>query len=277
MGKCRKIIGQSFMKLFIAAIFILNLYPFLWLFLSSLKKDYEYARPMYMLPEGLYFQNYVNAIKVSNVGLMFKNTVIVTFVSILAAWILSVTLAFGVTRMKWRFSKAVLLYVQIGMFIPPFVLLLPLFLTLQSLGVLNTLFGLIIVFGSGISMPVYLLSGFYRYVPAEIMEASVIDGCNIYKMFFKIVMPMSLNGYITVIILIFTGIWNDLLISQTFVSSNSKRMLQAGLVMFLDAWGGRDWGSTFAVICISIFPTVALYLLLNNKIIDGLAAGAVKG
>lgn len=268
---------RALLKLFLAVLLVSDLYPFLWMLLSSVKKNSEFTKPMFALPEGFYFQNYLQAIEYANIGVLFKNTTIVTFVSIVLIWVFSSTAAFAVTKMRWRISEAMSLYLRIGMFIPSFVLLLPQFLMFQSMKVLNTLWALIIVFSTSISMSVYLLTGFYRYVPDEIMEASVIDGCGIYRCYFHIVMPMSLNGFVTVIMLSFVNVWNDLLISQTFVSSNTKKMLQVGLAAFLDAKGARDWGPTFAAICIAVFPTLLLYLILNKKIIEGLSAGAVKG
>lgn len=268
---------RGILKFFMAVLIISDLYPFVWMLLSSFKMNSEFAQSMFSLPNGLYYQNYIQAYQYGNIGVLFQNTTFVTLISIALLWIISSTCAFALTKMKWRLSRLALTYIQLGMFIPAFVLLLPQFLLFQSTGLLNSLWALILVFGTSISMSVYLLTGFYQYLPDEVLEASVIDGCNIYKSYWHIVMPMSLNGYVTVIMLAFVSIWNDLLISQTFVSSNNKRLLQVGLAAFLDAKGAREWGPTFAAICISVFPTLALYLALNKKIIEGLSSGAVKG
>lgn len=265
------------LKTVLAVLLITDIYPFVWMFLGSLKKNVEFSKSMFALPEGFYLQNYIDGFKMAEIPVLFKNTVFVTFVSITLIWLFSSTLAFAIIKMRWRFRETVLSYVQLGMFIPAFVLLLPQFLLLQKLHLLNSLWGLIAVFSTNISMSVYLLTGFYRALPDEILEASVIDGCSIYQVFGKIAVPMSVNGYMTIIMLAFVGIWNDLLISQTFVSSTKKRLLQVGLTAFLDAKGAREWGPTFAAIVMSIFPTLLIYLILNKKIIAGLSAGSVKG
>lgn len=270
-------VSGMILKTILAVLLITDIYPFVWMFLGSLKKNVEFSKSMFALPEGLYLQNYIDGFKMAEIPVLFKNTVFVTFVSITLIWLFSSTLAFAIIKMRWRFRETVLSYIQLGMFIPAFVLLLPQFLLLQKLHLLNSLWGLIAVFSTNISMSVYLLTGFYRALPDEILEASVIDGCSIYQVFRKIVVPMSVNGYMTIIMLAFVGIWNDLLISQTFVSSTQKRLLQVGLTAFLDAKGAREWGPTFAAIVMSIFPTLLIYLILNKKIIAGLSAGSVKG
>ena len=258
-------------------LLISNVYPFVWMLISSFKTNAEFGQSMFALPKSLYFENYIKAYQMADIGVLFRNTVVVTFTSILILWAFSAMLGFAITKMRWRLSGAVLFYVRLGMFIPSFVLLLPQFLMFQQLRLLNSLWALIIVFSTNISMSVYLLTGFYRYLPDEVLEASVIDGCSLYRTFVYIVLPMSVNGYVTIIMLAFVNIWNDLLISQTFVYSATRRMLQVGLSTFLDAKGAREWGPSFAAICMSVFPTLLLYLVLNKKIIAGLSSGAVKG
>lgn len=275
--RSRKAMLQLLLKLLIGFILLCNVYPFFWMLISSFKMNSEFSKSMFALPESIYWGNYVKAYEYSNILVLFNNTAFVTIISVVFLWLFSATAGFALTKMRWKLSGLVHTYIQIGMFIPAFVLLLPQFLMFRNIHVLNTLWAPIIVFSSSISMSVYLITGFYRYLPDEVLEASVIDGCNIYQSFLHVVMPMSINGYVTVIMIAFVSIWNDLLISQTFVSSNKMQMLQSGLASFLDAKGARDWGATFAAICISVLPTLLVYLLLNQKIIDGLSSGAVKG
>lgn len=269
---------KAFSKFFLFVAMLISFYPILWLFLSSFKKESEYTKPMFSLPEGIYLQNYINALKKSDVLVLFRNTVIVTFGAIFVVWILSAVTAFALTKMQWRLSGAFAYYFRLGMFIPGFVLLLPQFMLLNSTGLTNTYTGLILIFVAyNLSMSIYLLNGFYKSLPNEMIEASVIDGCGLVRCFVKIVVPLSINGYVTAILLAFVGIWNDLLLSRTFTTSAKKTMIQNGLATFVDYNGQRDWGSTFAVVCIAVLPTLVIYLVLNKKVIDGLASGALKG
>lgn len=272
-----KSVSGIILKVLLLVLLITDLYPFIWMLLGSFKTNVEFASSMFALPKGLHFENYITAYQLADIATLFKNTVFVTFISITIIWFLSANLAFAIVKMRWRLSEAVLRYIQLGMFIPSFVLLLPQFLLFQKMQLLNSLWSLVLVFSTNISMSVYILTGFYRAIPDEILEAAVIDGCSLYKAFWRIAVPISINGYITIIMLSFVNIWNDLLISQTFVSSTKKRLLQVGLAAFLDAKGAREWGPTFAAIVLSIFPTMIIYLILNKKVISGLTVGSIKG
>lgn len=266
------------LTLLIGVFLLIDVYPVIWLIMSSFKTVGEInSRPMYELPRTLYFENYVNAVKLTNMGMLFKNTVIVSMLSVMVCLVLSAMASFGVTKLQWRGAKIVSNFFRLGMFVPTFVLLLPQFVMFKEMHLLNTLTVLIIIFSAGVSLPIYLLNGFYRYLPNAILEASVIDGCNIYKSFWHIVIPMSLNGYVTVILLTFFGIWNDLLITRTFTSSTELRLIQTGLAAFSGEWGEKDWGGIFAAVTIAVVPTITLYLVMNRKIVDGLSAGALKG
>ena len=276
-GKLRKIL-RALLAALIFLLLMIDVYPVLFMVLSSFKTSSEISmQPIYSLPDSLQFDNYVRAVKYSRIGMLFSNTVIVTGTSVLLALIMSAMASFGVTKMKWRGQKFVSQFLTMGMFIPSFVLLLPQFLMLQGIGWLNTRPGLILIYCGITSLPIFLMNGFYRFLPDQILEASVIDGCGIYRMFWHVVIPMALNGYVTVVMMIFFAIWNDLLISRTFPAAQNLRMLQNGLAAFTDQYGGRDWGATFAAVTIATVPTIAVYLVMNKKIIEGLTAGAVKG
>lgn len=272
---------RFFKRLLVVLIFVMlfiHVYPVLFMILSSMKTPSEISmKPLYTLPRFFNIENYLNAIKYTRLGSLFSNTIIVTGISVFLALVMSATASFGVTQMKWKGQHLVSKFLTMGMFIPSFVLLLPQFLMLKDIGWLNTRQGLILIYCGITSLPIFLMNGFYRFLPEQVLEASVIDGCGVYRMFFYVVVPMSVNGYVTVVMMIFFSIWNDLLISRTFTSSQSLRMLQNGLAAFSDQYGGRDWGATFAAVTMATVPTVVVYLIMNRKIIDGLTAGAVKG
>lgn len=269
---------KHLLQAFFLIVLLIDIYPVIWAVLSSFKTTNEFAtKPMYALPGALQFANYAEAIRLTNFGTLMINTVIVTVFSVLIALVISAMASFALTVLRWKGANLVSTILRVGMFIPTFVLLLPQFLMFQRLNLLNTHVGLIILFSCGISLPIYVLNGFYRYLPYEVLEASVVDGCGVYRMFVHVVVPMMLNAFVTVAMLIFFGIWNDLLISSTFVSTQKMKMLQAGLAAFTDDHGGRDWGATFAAITMAVAPTIVLYLTLNKKIVHGLVAGAIKG
>jgi raffinose/stachyose/melibiose transport system permease protein len=162
--------------------------------------------------------------------------------------------------------------------VPVATTLIPLFVIYNTGGLYNTRLGLILVYiASAISFSVYLLSGYMRALPDEILEASVIDGCNIYAMMWHIVMPLMKNALITVVVIQFFFKWNDLLYSMTLISSSSLKTMQTGLLYFSDEFGSKNWGAIFASVSISVTPMLLMYLLLNKMVIEGMTAGAIKG
>ena len=271
--------GKTVVRILIAIFVLIQVYPILWLVLSSFKTTAEFVGgSMFALPQGLHFENYVFAWTVGNIGILFRNTVIVTAIALFIVLMFSMPLAFAISRMRWKLSAPAFLIIRLGMFIPIFVLLLPQFLMFRDMGVLNTRWALIIAFSAlNIPLATFLLVGFYKYIPNEIFESSVIDGCNIYRCFFHMAVPLTGSGYVTVLLLTFFTIWNNLLIPQTFVSSTAQRMLQSGLIVFFDAQAGRDWGPTFAGISIAVVPTIIVYLFLSKYVITGMTEGSVKG
>jgi raffinose/stachyose/melibiose transport system permease protein len=124
---------------------------------------------------------------------------------------------------------------------------------------------------------VFLMAGFFKSVPREVMEAAVLDGASIYKVFYRVALPMVANGLVTIALVNFFFLWNDLLFSLTFISSDSNRTIQTGLLNFTGQYGQVDWGPTFAAITVAVIPTLILYLVLNQQVIKGLASGSLKG
>ncbi|WP_322511885.1 carbohydrate ABC transporter permease, partial [Chloroflexus sp.] len=109
------------------------------------------------------------------------------------------------------------------------------------------------------------------------IEAAIVDGANIYQVFTRIVLPMMANAIVTVGLVQFFFIWNDLILSMTFINDVSMRTIQTGLLNFVGQYGQREWGPTFAAIASSVIPILIIYLAFNNLIVRGLTAGSVKG
>ena len=146
------------------------------------------------------------------------------------------------------------------------------------MNLINTRSSLIIVYvASAISFSIYLITGAMISLPDEIMEAAVIDGCGIYNLMGRVVVPLTKNSIITVLVIQFFFKWNDLLYSMTFVSSTELKTIQTGLLYFQTEFGAKNWGAIFASVSICVIPMLVIYLILNKKVIEGMTAGAVKG
>ena len=266
-------------KVIIAMVVIIDAYPIFWLFTCAFKKSSEFvSKPSFALPDGLYLQNFVEAWTRGNMGLYFKYSLIYTAAALVFIVILSMTIGFAVTQMEWKMKNFFADFFLLGLMVPVATALLPLFQIYNNLGLTNTRICLVITYiAFGLSLSIFLVTGYMRSLPREILEASVIDGCGIYSMMWHIVFPLMKNAAVTVLVLQFFYKWNDLLFSMTFISNSKLKTIQTGLLYFENEFGTKDWGAIFASIAISVFPMLIIYMILNKTVIEGMTSGAVKG
>ncbi|MGF7144912.1 raffinose/stachyose/melibiose transport system permease protein [Anaerotaenia torta] len=274
-----KTIKSVLIKLLILGLCIIEIYPIFWLITASFKQQYEWtAKPAYALNDGFFWQNYVDAWTRGHMSTYFKNSLINTLVALVFIVYFSVTVGFALTKMNWKWRERVNAYFGVGIMVPVATALIPLFQIYNKMNLLNSRTGLILVYiAFGLSLSFYLVGGYMRSLPMEIMEASVIDGCGIYKMMWHIVVPLMKNAIVTVLVLQFFFKWNDLIFSMTFISSSALKTVQTGLLYFETEFGAKNWGAIFASVSMSVVPLLILYIALNKKVIEGMTSGAVKG
>ena len=275
----KKTLSSALRTALILLVVLVNLYPLFWMLTASFKVPAEFVeKPAYALNSGFYWQNYLDAWTRGRMSVYFANSLINTLVSLVFITALSMLASFALIKMDWRFRKLVDRYFAFGIMVPVATTLIPLFQIFSKLGLYNNRWSLIIVYtASALSFSIYLISGYLRALPNEIMEASVIDGCGIYRMLVSIVTPLMKNAIITVLVIQFFFKWNDLIYSMTFVSRAELKTMQTGLFYFQDEFGSKNWGAIFASVSISVFPMLMMYLFLNKAVIEGMTSGAVKG
>ncbi len=263
----------------IGFLVLITAYPLFWMVINSLKGKTDFlANPSYALPEVWVWENYAKAWEVGNLGTTITNSIIVTVPSLLLIVILGTAAGFALEVMVWRGKNNVLLYVLAGIMIPGQMIILPLFTTFFSIGLVGSLTPLIIIYtAGGLPLTIFMMATFFRAIPREVFEASTIDGANILRSFVSIGFPMVRNAVLTVAIVQFFLIWNDLLIALIFAGQRKLNTIQVGLLNFSGEYGAIDYGPLFAAICITVGGILVLYLFLNQRIMKGLSAGAVKG
>lgn len=211
-------------------------------------------------------------------GTYFLNSFLTVFPSLFLILVISLAASFALEVMVWRGRNLVLLAFLAGIMIPLQMVLLPLFTIYFWTGLINTRWALIITYTAfGLPLSVFLMAGFFKSVPRGVIEAAVLDGASIYQVFARIAVPMVANGLVTIGLVNFFFLWNDLLFSLTFISSDNLRTIQTGLLNFTGQYGQVQWGPTFAAVSLTVFPTLIVYLILNQQVIKGLTAGSVKG
>ena len=271
--------GGFFRGLVILLVCVLDVYPLFWMLTASFKQQYEWSeKPAYALNKGFYWENYSDAWTRGHMSTYFKNSLITTLISLVFIVIFSCLVGFAVTKMQWKMREAVAKYFQFGIMIPVAVALIPLFQIYSKGKLLNTHACLVITYiAFGLSLSIYLVQGYLRSFPDELMEAAVIDGCGIYRLMYYVVIPLMKNAIVTVLVLQFFFKWNDLIFSMTFISDSALKTVQTGLLYFSDEFGAKNWGAIFASVSMSVFPMLIIYLILNKKVMEGMTAGAVKG
>ena len=274
----RKLLSRTPVWVLIGLLLVVVLYPLLWMLLSSFKTNAEFSlEPFWSLPSALHWQNYVDA-WTSGLSTYFLNSVLAVFPSLALILLISVAAGFALEVMLWRGRNTILLIFLAGIMVPLQMVLLPLFTIYFQAGLIDTRWALILTYTAfGLPLSVFLMAGFFKAVPRSVIEAAVLDGATIYQVFYRVALPMVANGLVTIALVQFFFLWNDLLFSLTFISSDSNRTIQTGLLNFTGEHGSVDWGPTFAAISLAVIPTLLLYVVLNQKVIKGLTAGSVKG
>ena len=256
---------------------IMCLYPLVWLFLASFKTNQELYFNTWGLPESWQLSNYLNAIIKGRVLQYFGNSVIIAVSAVVVTVILSTMASYAIARMHWKLSKAVYGTFLIGMMVPVYGLIIPLFSIFKTMGLLNNHLAVIIPqIALGFPMAIFIICGFMQSIPRELEEAAIIDGCSIFQCFVKIILPIAKPSIVTVAVVQFINVWNDLLLPRIFLTDSDKMTLPVGLTNF-QAMYSTDYVGMIAAVIITIIPSIIVYIILHKQIMEGMVAGAVKG
>jgi raffinose/stachyose/melibiose transport system permease protein len=263
----------------VAVLMIVVLYPQVWMVLGSFKTQSEFlSNPALSLPETWNFDNYITALTNGNVARNWLNSVLVTIPSVLLIVFIGVAAGYALEVMIWKGRNGVLLYILAGIMVPGQMILVPLFITYFRIGITDTLWPLIITYTvMGLPLTTFLMATYFRSVPREIFEAATVDGSGPLRSFFVIGIPMMKNSIITIALVQFFSVWNDLLIALTFTTRPDLATIQVGLLSLSDEYGSTQYGPLFAAVSINIVVLLILFLTLNKKIMAGMAGGALKG
>ena len=276
--------GRAFARrltrnLLIALLVVIEVAPLLWLLLSSFKTQSEFVNdPAWSLPGKWDFQNYADAWSTGHVVLYVRNSIVATVPSLALIIVFGTAAGFALEVMIWRGRHQGLLVFLLGIMVPSQMILLPLVRVYFQSGLSGTMWPLIITYTAvGLPLTVFMMATYFRAVPREMFEAATLDGANMLTAFWRIGFPVVRNAVFTVALVQFFFIWNDLLVSLTFTTDDDLRTIQVGLLNFTGQYGETAYGPLFAAISINVVGALVLYLLINQRIIRGLTAGAVKG
>ena len=266
--------------IYIGLIFwaLINLFPVYWMFTFSLKDNTEiYGANVAGLPQHWLWSNYASAMKTGKMGLYFLNSGIVAVATIIITLAVALLATFALTRMIWKRRKTMNKFFMLGLTIPIHASIVPVYVTLSRLHLLNTYAALIIPYAAfSLSMAILVCTGFMNEIPRELDESACIDGCSTWGIFFRIIVPLMKPAVATVGIYTFLQCWNELMFANVFISKTALKTLPVG-IQGLSGQYTTAWGHIGAALVVATFPTLFVYVFLSKKIQESFIAGAVKG
>jgi ABC-type glycerol-3-phosphate transport system permease component len=255
---------------------VVAIYPIYYMVVTAFKTRTSWLHNQFGLPIPFTFQNIIDALNKGNIPLWFRNSMIVTVASLIVSTIVSALAAYALARFRFKgrdfyFNSMITLMV-----IPPAVLILPLFVLMVNIGLVNKLPSVIIIY-SGLLIPfsVYLLVSFFRSLPPELFDAAAIDGCSNLDTFWRITVPLSTPALVTLIVVNALFVWNELFIALVFLQDERVKTLMPGLTLFKGHFTVNE-PLIMAGTLIATIPMVLLYLFGQRLFVEGLVAGAVK-
>jgi len=252
--------------------------PFIYMVSSSLKpQSFVFETPPRIIPSEITFRNYTEALNTDSFGLYFANSVFVAVLATALTVVISSMLAYAFARMKFRGSRVLFGSLLLGMMIPSVMLIIPQFLIAKELKLLNSLFGLIVVYISmNLSMQTYLLTGFFKTIPQDLIDAALIDGANQWNIFWRIIMPLSSSGLAVTVIFTFLYSWDEFPWAHVAIKETSRRTLPVAIALFQNQHL-TEWGQVFAASIVALIPVVLVYVIFQRYFVAGIATTGLKG
>lgn len=260
---------------FLSLICLIDLFPLLWVFLSSFKNGSEIYGSILELPRSWSFANYAVAWERGNLGTYTVNSILITVPTLCIVLLVGAMAAYVLAKVAP--NRFVYSYYVLGIIIPVHVILIPTFILMKQIGLTNSLWALILLYSAtNLPLAVFVLVGFMRSIPDELEEAARIDGASRARVFLSIILPISRPGLAIVGTLTFLNCWNEYLLALVMISTRENKTLPQG-VQALRGQFTTDYGLITAGLVISIIPVIVIYVLFQEQFIKGATAGSTTG
>lgn len=273
----KKLPGATLKQLSLLALAFMTVFPLYFMFSSAFKTRAEFIDNLLGLPTSLSLANYASVIQHPYLFTWFKNSFVLTAVSVIIATLVSIPAAFAFARMEFKGRNTLFALITPLMVIPPIVMIIPMFILFRTLRMINTLGGPIVIY-TGLMIPftIYLLRNFFVTVPKEIEEAALIDGASTLQILSLIYVPLSRPALITSMLVNVVWVWNELLIALVFLQSDELRTLVVGISVSLQKRFTLDVPALMAGLAIATIPMILLYFLGQRALVRGLVTGFQK-
>lgn len=269
--------SRTFFKGVLTFNAILVILPVFFLLNSSLREDSSFASNPFAFAKTPHWANFQTVWSDGAFAIYLKNSLIITGGALLLTLPLALGAGFVLGRYSFRGNGVIYGFILTGMLVPAKLAILPLFIQLKWMNLLDSHFGLILVYTSGaLPAAIFIMSGFFKSLPSDLDNAARIDGASEFQLIRKVLIPLVKPGLAIVGIYSAIPIWNDFFLPLVFLQSPEKKTIMQGLTVFFGQYASQ-WGVLFAGLTLAALPLIVLYLILSEQFIKGLTAGAVKG
>lgn len=244
--------------------------------MDSMKSKGDLVTNFVGLPKAWTLEIYSRVLTEEKLLRYAANSVFLVVVGTLGCLFLGALTAYGISRFEFRGKGFIVAYFLIGMMVPIQVSVLPLFLILRTIGLLNNLLGLALVYVSGISMGCFIFQKFFQTIPMAMEESARMDGAGDFKIFFRIIVPLCKPVIMTVALITAIGQWNDFYMPMVLLGKRSTYTLTLIIYQYIGQFT-KHMGESMAAVIITLIPIIVLYFLFSSQIVEGISGGAVKG
>ena len=261
-----------------SVIVLFSIAPILWTMITSLKPEQDIVTSeLQYLPKNITFDNYIAIWTRSGYPRLITNSTIVTVMTLVICITIGTIAAYSFSRYQFRGrSQLLLLYLVIRMF-PVVLMIVPLWIMMRAAGLLNTHLGLALAYTTFLlPICIWMMKGFFDAIPPELEDAARIDGCTRLSALFRVVLPLARGGLVATAVFIGIAAWNEYLFALMFTNSQSSQTWPVGLALMVGEFQ-LPWGALSAGGVISILPVIILFGIVQQSLVRGLTAGAVKG
>jgi raffinose/stachyose/melibiose transport system permease protein len=271
-----ELLKNGAIQLMLAINAVIMIYPLFVMVMSSFKTNAEIFSSPFALPSSFSLTNAERVWNETNFVRYLANSVGITMAAVALILLFSTMAAYAIARYQFRLSALVLMFFLSGMTVPLKLAIIPLFIQLDSLGLVDSYAGLVLVYvAMGIPSAVFIMTGFLRTLPRELEESARMDGASEFRIMRSIMLPLARPALVIVAIQNAVPIWNDFFFPLVLITSDELKTLPQGLTVFVGEFT-TDWGVLFTGLTLAALPITLLYIMLSKQFISGITQGAVK-
>jgi raffinose/stachyose/melibiose transport system permease protein len=269
---------QTLLFISLLVLSLIWLTPFATVVMSAIRSQGDLlSRGVFSWPKAIAWKNFSEAWNTGDFSIYFRNSLFLIFIKVPLGIFIAALAAYPLAKMRFRFSGAIFIFFLAGLAVPVQVTLQPLLVMMKQLGIANSIFALIPPYVAfGLPFQIFVLRGFFRLIPSELLEAARLDGASEWTAFLRVMLPLSVPALATLCIIDVLNTWNEFLIALVLISAKESRTVPVGLLQFQGEYSSQ-YTLLMAGILISIIPVIVIFIFLQRYFVAGLTSGAVKG